>query len=79
MNRKCLYYYNLLPEDREDFHVSCSKKIFGQSDPPELPYAEDQLDELAKQIIKSHTTVTGIQAKLSLHITKSSPACASLA
>ena len=70
MNQKCLYCYNLLPEDREDFHVSCSKKIFGQPDPPELSYDENQLDELANQIIKSHTTVTGVQAKLSLHITK---------
>lgn len=72
MKRRCLYCYEELPEDRADFHVACSKKIFGLPEPPELPYSEEQLDELASQVIKSHTTVTGVQAKLSLHIAKDS-------
>jgi serine/threonine-protein kinase HipA len=46
--------------------------MFGQSYPPELPYSETDLEPLAKEIIQSHTAVTGVQAKLSLHITAGS-------
>ncbi len=72
MKQRCLYCYKPLPDNRVDFHAACSKKIFGQPEPPELPYDEEQLDELAKEVIKSQTTVTGVQAKLSLHIAKDS-------
>jgi len=72
MKRRCLYCYKLLPNNRLDFHAACSKKIFGQPEPPELPYDEEQLDELAKEVIKSQTTITGVQAKLSLHIVQDS-------
>jgi serine/threonine-protein kinase HipA len=33
-----------------------------------MPYSEDDLAPLAKQVIQSQTAVTGVQAKLSLHI-----------
>jgi serine/threonine-protein kinase HipA len=68
MNR-CLYCYKNLDNGEIDFHAACSRKIFGQSVPPALPYSEEDLDSLAKEIIQSHTAVTGVQAKLSLHIT----------
>jgi serine/threonine-protein kinase HipA len=45
--------------------------MFGQPIAPELPYSEDKLEELALQVIQSHTTVTGIQPKLSLHLASS--------
>lgn len=67
---KCLYCYKPLSGET-DFHASCSRKIFGSPVPPELPYAENDLEALAKTIIKSQVTLTGVQAKLSLHITKS--------
>lgn len=66
---KCLYCYKPL-SGKTDFHSSCSRKIFGSPVPPELPYAENELEELAKNIIKSQVTLTGVQAKLSLHISK---------
>ncbi len=65
----CLFCYQLLEDHEQDFHASCSKKIFGQSTPPSLPYSEADLEILAKEVIKSQTAVTGVQAKLSLHIT----------
>jgi serine/threonine-protein kinase HipA len=34
-----------------------------------LPYSEKDLEPLAKEVIQSQTAVTGVQAKLSLHIT----------
>jgi serine/threonine-protein kinase HipA len=59
-----------LSENEIDFHAGCSKKIFGQPVPPELPYTENNLEDLAKQVIQSQMTITGVQPKLSLHITK---------
>jgi len=68
MTKRCLYCYKVLAADEADFHSGCTKKIFGQSPPPELPYSEDQLEKLAEEIIKTNTTVTGVQPKLSLHL-----------
>jgi len=65
----CLFCYQPLAANEQDFHASCSKKIFGQPTPPELPYSEEDLEPLAREVIQSQTAVTGVQAKLSLHIT----------
>jgi serine/threonine-protein kinase HipA len=54
--------------NENDFHASCSKKMFGKETAPGLPYSEADLESLAKEIIQSQTAVTGVQAKLSLHI-----------
>jgi len=66
---RCLYCYQALSEKEVDFHASCSKKIFGSATPPELPYDESQMKNLALQIIQSQMTVTGVQPKLSLNLT----------
>lgn len=68
---RCLYCYKKLEGDGEDFHASCSRKIFGLSSPPTLPYSEADLEPLAMEVIQSQTAITGVQAKLSLHITGS--------
>ena len=65
----CLFCYQPLAANEQDFHTSCSKKIFGQPTAPALPYTEEDLEPLAKEVIQSQTAVTGVQAKLSLHIT----------
>lgn len=67
---KCLYCYKELNEDEKDFHRTCSKKMFGSPSVPELPYTRENLTDLAKQVIRSRTTLTGVQAKLSLDISK---------
>src|SRR5215204_1289208 len=66
--RRCLYCYQPLEENEKDFHPTCSKKIFGQPIPPELPYTEGQMEELATQVIESKMAVTGVQPKISLHL-----------
>lgn len=66
--RRCLYCYQPLTGTEKDFHPACSKKIFGQPIPPELPYSEGNIEELATQVVKSQMTVTGVQPKLSLHL-----------
>jgi serine/threonine-protein kinase HipA len=73
MMRRCLYCYQPLAEKETDFHHRCSKKIFGQPIAPIVPYGEDNMEELAGEIIKSSMTVTGVQPKLSLHLGRGEP------
>lgn len=73
---RCLYCYKELENGEKDFHKGCSRKIFGSPDVPELPYTHNDLTDLAKEIIRSQTTLTGVQPKLSLDLkekTKDSP------
>ena len=65
---KCLYCYKELADGEVDFHKGCCKRFFGIPEAPELPYSLDELDTLAAQVIQSQTTLTGVQAKLSLHL-----------
>lgn len=67
---KCLYCYRELGEGQTDFHPACSRKIFGTAKVPVLPYVRNELADLAEQVIRSRTTLTGVQAKLSLDIHK---------
>jgi serine/threonine-protein kinase HipA len=66
--KRCLYCYQPLTENEPDFHPSCSRKIFDQPVPPELPYTEAQMADLALKVVQTQVTVTGVQAKLSLHL-----------
>lgn len=66
---KCLYCYKELTNGEKDFHKACSKKLFGTPIVPDLPYTHRNLKALAKEVIRSQTTLTGVQAKLSLDIT----------
>ena len=68
MSKRCLYCYQYLNESETDFHSRCSKKIFGVSVPPILPYSEANMNELAALVIQSQATITGVQPKLSLHL-----------
>ena len=65
---KCLFCYQQLQAGQTDFHAQCSKKMFGSTLPPILPYTRKQLSELAEQVIRSQTTITGVQPKLSLDL-----------
>ena len=66
--KRCLFCYQPLEENEVDFHPGCSRKIFGQPEPPILPYTEEQMGELALKVVQSQIAVTGVQAKLSLHL-----------
>ena len=52
----------------EDTHFECSLKLYGSKAPPVLPYGLNDLEDLASQIIKTSTTITGVQKKLSLAV-----------
>ncbi|MCR6637982.1 MAG: HipA domain-containing protein [Sporocytophaga sp.] len=67
--RRCLYCYQSLEEgDKFEYHGTCSKKIFGNAEPPELEYSNDQMLQLAEKVVRSQVTITGVQPKLSLGI-----------
>ena len=70
MCERCLYCYKELKEGQVDYHPACSKKLFGTKNPPQLPFVRSQIGELAKQVVRSQTTLTGVQAKLSLDINR---------
>lgn len=67
---QCLYCYRELKNEDKDFHPSCARKIFGNPTAPILPYTRTNIVDLAKQVIRSQTTLTGVQAKLSLDINR---------
>lgn len=66
MCRRCLFCYEQLADNEVDFHAKCSRKIFGTSQAPILPYRREEIKDLAEQVIRSQTTLTGVQPKLSL-------------
>lgn len=65
---KCLYCYRPLEKEEKDFHPKCAKKFFGTEKVPSLDYTCEDLEELAIQVIKDQTSLTGVQPKLSLHL-----------
>ena len=68
MTTRCLYCYEPLAEGEGDYHPRCSRKLFGTQKPPLLPYTSKEVRSLADEVIRSQTTLTGVQPKLSLDI-----------
>lgn len=66
--KRCLFCYNELNDNEMDFHPLCAAKIFGTKTPPILPYKRSEIAVLAEQVIRNQTTITGVQAKLSLDL-----------
>ncbi|MBP5528022.1 MAG: HipA domain-containing protein [Bacteroidales bacterium] len=67
---KCLHCYKELEEGQKDFHPHCARKFFGTKDVPLLEYRHEDLDRLAEQVIRAQTSLTGVQPKLSLNLSK---------
>lgn len=65
---KCLYCYKELDVNQVDYHPVCARKIYGTAEAPQLSYLRANLTQLAKEVIRSQTTLTGVQPKLSLDI-----------
>ena len=67
---KCLYCYKELEEGQKDFHPGCARKFFGTKDVPSMEYRHEDLESLAEQVIRAQTSLTGVQPKLSLNLSK---------
>ncbi|MEF2751581.1 MAG: HipA domain-containing protein [Muribaculaceae bacterium] len=70
MTMKCLHCYKPLSDGEVDYHKGCARKIFESAIVPVLPYTRANIKELAREIVAASTTVTGVQAKLSLDISR---------
>ena len=66
--RKCLCCYKPLYAGEVDYHARCTKKMFGSSVAPVLPYTRKDINDLAQIAVNRRTTITGVQAKLSMDI-----------
>ncbi len=66
MSDKCLYCYQPLRDGERDFHQRCSSRIFGTAEAPRLPYTHADINELATQVVRARSSVTGVQPKLSV-------------
>ena len=71
MSDRCLYCYLPLKEDEIDFHAQCSKKFFGTEIPPKIDFGLADIEKLAVKVLGRSVSLTGIQPKLSVEITKS--------
>lgn len=67
---KCLHCYKPLSDGEVDYHKGCARRIFESAIVPVLPYTRANIKELAREIVAASTTVTGVQAKLSLDISR---------
>ena len=65
---KCLFCYKELNGDEFNYHARCARKFFGSTTAPSMDYTQKDMDSLAEQIIRSQTTLTGVQPKLSLNL-----------
>lgn len=69
---RCLFCYKELEDEViADFHPLCIRIFFGTDEAPELPYQQNELEKLARQIVELSVTVPGVQPKLSLGFIKS--------
>lgn len=68
---KCLYCsLPLNVNETNDYHEKCARIFFEQSSVPRLDYSFDSIKNLAKETIHKSIALTGVQAKLSLHLAK---------
>ena len=67
---KCLYCYQELEDGQQDYHPGGARKIFESETAPFLPYTRENMSELARQVIRTSASVTGVQAKMSLDVNR---------
>lgn len=70
MKNKCLGCYLPLEINNNQYHSSCSKKLFGTEAPPIIEFNLTDLEDLAKKTIAQHLSVAGVQPKISLSVSK---------
>ncbi len=66
--KRCLCCYKPLLAGETDYHSKCAQSFFQSKTIPSLPYTRADINRLAKIVVRSRTTITGVQEKLSLDI-----------
>lgn len=71
MAEQCLSCHNVNPESGGQYHRKCSRKLFGTSWIPTIPFSsKDIVTEAQKMVGK--ISISGVQPKLSVHLDKKS-------
>lgn len=63
----CLSCHQPLGEHQELRHGSCTRNLFGKRATPLLEYSLKDIERIAADWLATHSNVTGVQPKLSLH------------
>lgn len=74
----CLYCYDELAESEIDYHKKCSRKIFGIDKTPELDLRLADIENYAVNLLQRSISVTGVQPKLSVDLSKEKKGAARL-
>lgn len=72
MNRCLCCGKELLKADEvaSGWHSKCVKSFFGTSSLPDIDVSKDHLEQMADEAVNKRITITGVQKKLSLHLSK---------
>jgi len=70
----CLCCHRKLNSSEKDYHTACATDLFGDRSVPVLDQSNADIEQLAAKWLHTHSAVTGVQPKLSLHWTKKSGA-----
>ncbi len=70
--QKCLGCYQPLDTraHTDNYHNTCSKKLFGTVKPPLVNFGINELAEMAKLSLRNHLCLTGVQQKISVDLEK---------
>jgi len=66
--RQCLYLLQTTDRRRTGLSRRVQQKILRHERTTRIPYALDEMHELANQVVRSSVSVTGVQAKLSMDL-----------
>ncbi|MDD3694859.1 MAG: HipA domain-containing protein [Lentisphaeria bacterium] len=70
MRGACLICGKGMPESARHYHPACLRKVFAQDQVPALEHTQEELNELARQLVMQRVSLPGVQPKLSLHLEK---------
>lgn len=70
MKDKCLICYRILKQKEKIYHLNCASEFFGTKQPPQFDFDLNDINELAKKVVRSQVTIPGVQAKISLDLDK---------
>lgn len=67
-SKACLLCYKPVEESQEEFHRSCSRKLFSRTRPPPISTTLSEIENLAQNHAKARVAVAGVQPKLSVDL-----------
>ena len=69
-NRKCLFCYESLTEEPQEYHKRCCKKLYSTETVPEVDFRLDEIEKIAENLVRARLAITGVQPKVSVELKK---------